>query len=89
MRDLYRCFCYSMHLRFGAYGDTIIRTDGVPIGGVLSKSAASSVLGHWEHMWQTSNEWRKMFNLDFGTSWASTICCIRYVDDVLFISFAI
>ena len=68
-------------------GDRVVRMDGLPFGGLLSKVAASVVLSQEEREW-SENETRRA-NLGYhktGRRWSSLACCKRYVDDLLVIS---
>ena len=60
---------------------------GLPIGGMMSKIAASMVLGRDEESWRTDNEKRSTHGFDTpGDDWCRYALTLRYVDDVLVIS---
>ena len=68
-------------------GNSVFHMGGLPIGGVLSKIAASYVLGHEEQLW--AHDFAKRSSLGFAASsgsWACEVACARYVDDLFWVS---
>ena len=82
-----KIFGIAMCVSITGLGDRVVRMDGLPIGGLFSKVAASVVLSQEEREW-SENESRRA-NLGYhktGRRWTSLACCKRYVDDLLVIS---
>ena len=85
--ELKKFFGIPMRVSITGLGDRVVRMDGLPMGGLLSKVAASVVLSQEEREW-SENETRRA-NLGYhktGRRWSSLACCKRYVDDLLVIS---
>ena len=60
---------------------------GLPIGGVLSKVAASFVLGHEGHEWECPVARRASAGFAATTfSWSREVARARHVDDLLWVS---
>lgn len=60
---------------------------GLPIGGVLSKIAASYVLGFEEHEWLCDIVRRSSLGfIALSSSWDCEVARGRYVDDILWVS---
>ena len=58
---------------------------GLPIGGLLSRIAASAVLAWEEHMWV--QQWPFNFGLSCSAPcWHQAVVARRYIDDVVIIS---
>ena len=84
-RDLLFCFAACMYIPFCSLGSTIIRMSGLPIGGLLSRIAASAVLAWEEHMWV--QQWPLNFGLSCSAPcWHQAVVARRYIDDVVMIS---
>eukprot|EP00435_Cladocopium_sp_Y103_P037765 s963_g10.t1 len=85
--DLYWLFAAACSLRFAHTGTQVWSFTGLPIGGLLSKAAASTVLGWEEHVWNFSDEKRRAAQFWWSDRlWSHTVARGRYVDDVLWIS---
>ena len=83
--DLLLCFAACMYIPFCSLGSTIIRMSGLPIGGLLSRIAASAVLAWEEHLWV--QQWPFNFGLSGSVpSWQQAVVARRYIDDVVVIS---
>lgn len=68
-------------------GDACFRLEGLPIGGVLSKIAASIVLGFEEEAWLHNVELpRRMGFTATSPAWGKEVARARYVDDIIWIS---
>ena len=75
------CVCVP----FCSLGSAVIRTSGLPIGGLLSRIAASGVMSWEEHIWVQG--WPSNFGLPAAVpEWGSAIVAWRYVDDLVLIS---
>ena len=84
-RDLLFCFAACMYIPFCSLGSTIIRMSGLPIGGLLSRIAASAVLAWEEHM--CVQQWPFNFGLSCSAPcWHQAVVARRYIDDVVIIS---
>ena len=85
--DLYLAFASTMLINLCRIGNSVFHMGGLPIGGVLSKIAASYVLGHEEQLW--AYDFAKRSSLGFAASsgsWACEVACARYVDDLFWVS---
>ena len=83
--DLLCCFAACMYIPFCKLGDTVIRMSGLPIGGLLSRIAASVVLAWEEHQWVEA--WPGNFGLDSSVpAWNKSVVARRYIDDTILIS---
>ena len=85
--DLLLALTACMLLGLCCVGDACFRLRGLPIGGLLSKVAASLVLGLEEEAWAHNPALRS----HFGYATTSSACrfevaCARYVDDVFWAS---
>ena len=61
--------------------------NGLPIGGLLSKVAASVVLSQEERVWTENEEKRSRLGYHkYGYRWSPLACCKRSVDDLLVVS---
>ena len=84
--ELKRIFGIAMGVALGL-GDRGIRMDGLPIGGLVSKVAASAVLSQQEREWTEDEEKRsRVWYHKDGYRWSSLAYCKRYVDDVMVVS---
>jgi len=85
--DLVQAFVLAVTSIKARCGDQMVATDGVPTGGMLSKIATSIILGWAEHVVCTDIYKMRELGVDIaGIPFNELICCLRYVDDVLFIS---
>ena len=87
MEELQKFFGIAKCVSIPGLGDRVVRMDGLSIGGLWSKVAASVVLSQEEREW-SENESRRA-NLAYhetGRRWSSLACCKRYVDELLLIS---
>ena len=85
--DLVLAFAACMFMGLCRVGDACFRMEGLPIGGVLSKVAASIVLGCEEEAWLHDVVLRKRLGFAATTLlWDREVARARYVDDVLWIS---
>ena len=85
--ELFLCFAACMFMCFVTLGNTVFRMKGLPIGGVLSKVAASFVLACEEHAWLCDVAGRRGHGYSSRClSWDREVARARYVDDVLWIS---
>eukprot|EP00435_Cladocopium_sp_Y103_P013886 s117_g3.t1 len=83
--DLLHCFAACMYIPFCSLGNMIVRMQGLPIGGLLSRIAASAVLAWEEHSWVEG--WPCNFGLDASTpAWESAVFARRYIDDLVVVS---
>ena len=74
-----KIFGIEMCVYITGLGDTVVRMDGLPIGGLLSKVAASVVLSQEEREW-SENEARRA-NLGYhktGRRWSSLATWMTY-----------
>ena len=87
LEELKKSLGFAMCASITGLGDSVVRMDGLPIGGLLSKVAASVILSQEEREWSETETRRA--NLGYhktGRRWSSLACCKRYVDDLLVIS---
>ena len=85
--DLVLAFAACMFMGLCRVGDACFRMEGLPIMGVLSKVAASIVLGCEEEAWLHNVVLRKRLGFAATTLlWDREVARARYVDDVLWIS---
>ena len=85
--DLVLAFAACMFMGLCRVGDACFRMEGLPIGGVLSKVAASIVFGCEEEAWLHNVVLRKRLGFAATTLlWDREVARARYVDDVLWIS---
>ena len=85
--DLVLAFAACMFMGLCRVGDACFRMEGLPIMGVLSKVAASIVLGCEEEAWLHNVGLRKRLGFAATTLlWDREVARARYVDDVLWIS---
>ncbi|CAK0845917.1 unnamed protein product [Prorocentrum cordatum] len=85
--DLLLAFSACMFVTLCSLGDKIFHLSGLPIGGVLSKVAASFVLGLEENRWSLDVARRR--SLGFAATnpaWDREVARGRYVDDLLWVS---
>lgn len=83
--DLFRMFCAAMFISFTRVGDKVFRLSGLPIGGFLSKIAASAVLGCDERIWCNSRVKRESQGFR-SPVWEDEVVHLRYIDDIILIS---
>ncbi|CAE7788137.1 unnamed protein product [Symbiodinium necroappetens] len=83
--DLALCFAACMLVDLCKLGSVVIRISGLPIGGLLSRIAASYVLAWQEYLW-TRNWPDSTFGAQARVAWAQAVVARRYIDDVMFIS---
>ena len=84
--DLLLAFAANLFMPFCALGDVVFQLNALPIGGMLSKIAASFTLACEEHAWCFDICRRQLrgFSRD-GRSWDSEVARGRYVDDVIWV----
>ena len=72
LEELKKFFGIAMCLSLTVLGDRVVRMNGLPIGGLLSKVAASVVLSQEEREW-SENETRRasLGNHKTGRRWSS------------------
>ena len=85
--DLYWLFAAACSLRYAHTGTQVWSFTGLPIGGLLSKVAASTVLGWEEHCWNSSSD-RRRDGLFWWNDrlWSHSVARGRYVDDLIWVS---
>lgn len=80
-------FAACMFVGFCRLGDICFRMDGLPIGGLLSKIAASIFLGCEEESWSHNVAWRRQNGFTATSpSWDKEVARGRYVDDIFWVS---
>ena len=85
--DLLLAFAACMFVGFCRLGDICFRMDGLPIGGLLSKIAASIFLGCEEESWSHNVAWRRQNGFTATSpSWDKEVARGRYVDDIFWVS---
>lgn len=85
--ELFLAFVAAMMVNLCSVGSAIFHMSGLPIGGVLSKIAASFVLGHEEFEWECNVARRAAAGFTATTSsWNREVARARYVDDLLWAS---
>jgi hypothetical protein len=85
--ELFLSFAACMFMCYVTLGDIVFRLEGLPIGGVLSKIAASFVLACEEHDWSCDVPRRRRYGYStVCASWDHEVARARYVDDVLWVS---
>ena len=90
LNDLYWIFAAACCIKYAHTGDKVWTFSGLPIGGLLSKVAASCVLGLQEHVWSSSPDKRAQTGFAFnGRLWNHMVARGRYVDDVVWFSRAL
>ena len=83
--DLFRMFTAAMFMVYTTVGRSVFKLTGLPVGGQLSKVAASAVLGADERAWCL--QYRKRHNEGFyARDWCKTVVHLRFVDDVILVS---
>ena len=88
--ELYWMFCACACIKFAYTGNKVWTFTGLPIGGLLSKTATAFVLGLQEHRWNTEPHRRAQCLFDWpDRMWSHLVCRARYVDDILWLSFAL
>lgn len=85
--DMLRGFSGAALTCLTTVGDRVFLLKGLPIGGLLSKTAACVTLGGYERRWCSDKE--RQFRLGFvaPSGWKSFVCHLRYTDDVLLASY--
>lgn len=87
MEDLYWLFAAACSLRFAYTGTQVWSFSGLPIGGLLSKVAASTVLGWQEHCWNFDQNRRQVAQFWWDDRlWSHSVARGRYVDDLIWFS---
>ena len=90
LEELYWLFTAACNMRFAHTGTQVWTFSGLPIGGLLSKTATSFVLGWQEHCWRTDRSRRQAAGFGFPDRlWPHLVARARYVDDVLWLSRAL
>ena len=84
--ELYRLFAAAMSVDFASVCQRVFRTKGVPIGGLMSKIAATIVLGAQERRWLYNHEKRASHGFAPGFPWHHAVCHLRFIDDVILLS---
>ena len=85
--DLLLAFAACMFVGFCRLGDICFRMDGLPIGGLLSKIAASIFLGCEEESWSHNVAWRRQNGFTATSpAWDKEVARGRYVDDIFWVS---
>lgn len=85
--ELYLAFCAVLLVNLCSIGGVVFHMTGLPIGGVLSKVAASYVLGYEEHSWSCDLQKRSLHAFCASSlSWDRVTARGRYVDDILWVS---
>ena len=84
MEDLFWLFAAACSLRFAYAGTQVWSFLGLPIGGLLSKVAASTVLGWQEHCWNFDQNRRQVAQYWWDDRlWSHSVARGRYVDDLI------
>jgi len=85
--DIFQAFYLAMAATKVKCGGQIVQTCGVPTGGMLSKVAASLILGHAENEFVSKRDTRDRMQFNVANiPWENLVCCLRYVDDLIMIS---
>ena len=85
--ELYLAFVAATLVNLCSIGSSVFHMGGLPIGGVLSKIAASYVLGFEEHAWLCDIVRRSSHGFAASSSsWDCEVARGRYVDDILWVS---
>ena len=83
--DLVWCFAACMSVCLCSLGSLVIRTSGLPIGGLMSRIAASYVLAWQEYLWVLA--WpQSTYSRKANVEWSCAVVARRYIDDAMFIS---
>ena len=86
--DIFQVFVSAMSVSMVSIGHAVASMTGLPIGGLLSQAAASTVLGREEEVWLRSHHYRRLQGYQsVQNDWACTCLQLRYVDDVIFASY--
>eukprot|EP00438_Fugacium_kawagutii_P023302 Skav226239 [mRNA] locus=scaffold1218:450682:453784:+ [translate_table: standard] len=88
MRRLRRMLQASCQLRYASIGDLVLAAKGLVIGGLLSMIAALCLLCHEEEQF-LSGMGHQDFQLPDGWSLPELFLGMRYVDDLLLVSFSL
>ena len=90
LEELYWLFAAASSLKYAHTGSRVWSFSGLPIGGLLSQAATSFVLGWQEHIWYFDDNKRMAYNFEWSDRmWNHMVACGRYVDDVLWLSYAL
>ncbi len=81
--QLYRLFAAAMSVDLVSACQHVFRTSGVPIGGLMSKIAATIVLGGQERRWLYNHQRRSLHGFNPGFPWHEAFCHVRFIDDVI------
>ena len=85
--ELVLAFAACMFVTFCSLGDMVFRLTGLPIGGVVSKVAASYVLALDEHRWYCDIARRQQHGFSTtNPAWDREVARARYTDDIIWIS---
>ena len=84
--QLYRLFAAAMSVDLVSACQHVFRTSGVPIGGLMSKIAATIVLGGQERRWLYNHQRKSSHGFNPGFPWHQAVCHIRFIDDVILLS---
>ena len=86
MAELFRAFLGAMLVCLTSVGNRVMMLQCLPIGGLMSKVAASVVLGGEERRWKQSVERQQFEGFRHSMDWDHTVLHLRYVDDIILIS---
>ena len=86
LEELYRAFIASMVVCLTSVGDKVFALESLPIGGLMSKVAASVVLGGQERRWKQDEALQKHEGFRFDVGWRHAVLHLRYVDDICMLS---
>lgn len=88
--DLFWLFAAAVSMKYCHTGTKVWEFSGLPIGGLLSKMAASCVLGWQEHDWRQDADRRHGERFHWPDRlWNHMVARGRYVDDILWVSRAL
>ncbi|CAE7634748.1 unnamed protein product, partial [Symbiodinium sp. KB8] len=89
LEELYWLFAAASSLKYAHTGSRVWSFSGLPIGGLLSQATTSFVLGWQEHIWSFDDNKRMAYNFEWSDRmWNHMVARGRYVDDVLWLSYA-